>query len=65
MVTEDKLEQSRKALIPMLVTLEGMVTEDKLEQFQNAPDPMLVTLYCTSPFIKEDGITTLTASLVY
>ncbi len=29
-VTEDKLEQLKKAYFPILVTLEGIVTEDKL-----------------------------------
>ena len=37
------MEQSKNALSPIFVTLEGIVSDDKEEQPKNAPSPILVT----------------------
>ncbi len=43
-VTDVRPEQSSKARVPMLVTLEGMVMEVRPEHQEKAYSPMLVTL---------------------
>ena len=53
-VTEVNLEQSSKALSPMLVTLLGMVMEVREEQPSKACPPMLVTLLPIVTEVKEE-----------